>query len=85
VIAWVYTNTGSLRMAQMLHASSTGCLVVLGAPAVSAGQEALWYGCYAAALWLVVTVVVVLTGGTLTNRGGVHVGRRSATVTAVGS
>jgi membrane protease YdiL (CAAX protease family) len=85
VIAWVYTNTGSLRMAQMLHASSTGCLVVLGAPSVSAGQEALWYGCYAAALWLVVTVVVVLTGGTLTNRGGVHVGRRSATVTAVGS
>lgn len=32
LIAWVYVNTGSLRMAQLLHASSTGFLVVLGGP-----------------------------------------------------
>jgi membrane protease YdiL (CAAX protease family) len=85
VIAWVYSSTGSLLMAQMLHASSTGCLVVLGAPAVSAGQEALWYGCYAGALWLVAAVVIAVTGGTLTNGRGAHVDRPSATATAVAS
>jgi membrane protease YdiL (CAAX protease family) len=65
LIAWVYTNTGSLRMAQLLHASSTGFLVVLGAPRTTAGQEALWYLAYAGVLWAVVIVVVALQGSTL--------------------
>ena len=82
LIAWLYTNTGSLRMAQSLHASSTGFLVVLSAPAVSAGQEALWYAGYAAFLWLVVTVVVVVSGRTLTTRSGVAAAQKSATMTA---
>jgi len=73
LIAWLYTNTGSIRLAQSLHASSTGCLVLLGAYGVSAGQEALWYACYAAVLWLVVGVVVALCGRTLMVR------RRAAT------
>ena len=70
LIAWVYTNTGSLRIAQSLHASSTGCLVVLGAHEISAGQEALWYASYAALLWLVAAAVVALTGSTLRGRPG---------------
>jgi CAAX protease family protein len=65
LIAWVYVNTGSLRMAQLLHASSTGFLVILGAPKATAGQEALWYLAYAAVLWSVVIVVVALQGSTL--------------------
>jgi membrane protease YdiL (CAAX protease family) len=73
LVAWLYTNTGSIRLAQSLHASSTGFLVVLGAGGVSAGQEALWYACYAAALWLVVGVVVALCGRSLLVR------RRNAT------
>jgi len=68
LIAWVYTSTGSLRIAQSLHASSTGFLVVLGAPAVSPGQEALWYAGYAAVLWLIAAAVVALSGGTLVRR-----------------
>jgi len=32
LIAWTYVHTGSLRMAQLLHASSTGFLVILSAP-----------------------------------------------------
>jgi membrane protease YdiL (CAAX protease family) len=68
LIAWVYTNTGSIRIAQALHASSTGFLVVLGAPAVSPGQEALWYAGYAAVLWLVAGAVVALNGRTLRGR-----------------
>jgi membrane protease YdiL (CAAX protease family) len=82
LIAWVYTNTGSLRIAQLLHASSTGFLVVLGAPAVSAGQEALWYAGYAGALWLVVAVVVVRTGRTLTSRHRIAGTRLPTTATA---
>lgn len=46
-----------LVMAQLMHASSTGSLVVLSPPAVTAAQETLWYAAYAIALWLVVAVV----------------------------
>ncbi len=60
LIAWVYTNTGSVLIAQLLHASSTGSLVVLSAPRVSPSQEALWYLAYAGLLWLVVGVVAGL-------------------------
>jgi uncharacterized protein len=58
LIAWTYTHTGSLRMAQLLHASSTGFLVVLSAPRVTPAQEALWYAIYAAVLWAIVITVV---------------------------
>jgi membrane protease YdiL (CAAX protease family) len=51
LIAWTYVHTGSLRMAQLLHASSTGFLVILSAPRAAPAQEAFWYFLYAAALW----------------------------------
>jgi hypothetical protein len=57
LIAWVYANTESVFLAQLLHVSSTGSLVVLSPFRVSAAQEALWYAAYAAALWIVVAVV----------------------------
>jgi membrane protease YdiL (CAAX protease family) len=60
LIAWTYVHTGSLRLAQLLHASSTGFLVVLGAPRVTPAEEALWYFLYAAALWITVIVAVSL-------------------------
>jgi hypothetical protein len=37
-------------MAQLTHASSTGFLIVLAAPHVSAVQEATWYALYAVLL-----------------------------------
>jgi membrane protease YdiL (CAAX protease family) len=58
LIAWLYSNTQSVLGAQLLHASSTGSLVVLGAPAVSPEQEALWYLAYGLVLWVVVLFVV---------------------------
>jgi membrane protease YdiL (CAAX protease family) len=54
LIAWVYDNTRSLRMAQLVHASSTGFLVILSAPRVTPSQEADWYFVYAALLWIIV-------------------------------
>jgi membrane protease YdiL (CAAX protease family) len=62
LIVWLYVNTGSLLLAQMMHAASTGALVVLSPAAVSARQEAFWYACYAAALWLVVAGVRLALG-----------------------
>jgi membrane protease YdiL (CAAX protease family) len=58
LIAWTYTNTDSLRLAQLLHACSTGFLVILSAPRVTPAQEALWYGVYAVLLWAVVAAMV---------------------------
>ncbi len=50
LIAWVYSNTKSVLLAQLFHAFSTGSLVVFSPPRVTAAQESLWYAVYAAAL-----------------------------------
>lgn len=50
LIAWVYANTKSVVLAQLMHASSTGSLVVLSPPHVTSAQEALWYAVYGVAL-----------------------------------
>lgn len=57
LIVWVYANTRSVLLTQLLHASSTGSLVVLGAAHTSPAQETLWYAVYAACLWVVVAMV----------------------------
>jgi membrane protease YdiL (CAAX protease family) len=62
LIAWVYTNTGSVLLPQLLHASSTGSLVLLGAAHVTPAQETLWYALYAVVLWG--AAVVALAWGT---------------------
>lgn len=59
LIAWIYTNTGSVLLAQVMHASSTGFLVVLGALRVSPSQEVLWYALYGGVLWVTVAAIVV--------------------------
>jgi membrane protease YdiL (CAAX protease family) len=79
LIAWVYSNTGSVLAAQLLHACSTASLVVLSAPHVTAAQEAAWYAVYALVLWGVVAVVVLRFGPSLAGRGVV---RRSASESA---
>jgi uncharacterized protein len=58
IISAAYEATGSLLLAQVVHASSTASLVVFGAQAASAGQEAGWYAIYAAVL-IVVGVVLM--------------------------
>jgi membrane protease YdiL (CAAX protease family) len=62
LIAWVYANTGSILIAQLLHASSTGFLVVLSPPRVSPAQESLWYLANAVFLWLMVGLAVAIYG-----------------------
>lgn len=66
LIAWIYTNTKSVALAQLMHAGSTGSLVVLSPSRATAGQEALWYAIYALALWLIVGIVATIFGKGLT-------------------
>lgn len=68
LIAWVYSNTNSVLLAQLMHASSTGFLIILSPSHVSPGQETLWYAVYAAVLWLVVALVVARYGTNLVRR-----------------
>ena len=62
LIVWVYSNTQSLLLTQLMHASSTGFLVILSPSHVSPSQEALWYTFYAVILWIFVAVVVAMYG-----------------------
>jgi CAAX protease family protein len=65
LISWIYVNTGSVALAQLFHASSTGFLVVLSPPQVSRVQEVYWYLVYAATLWIFVALIVALFGKSL--------------------
>src|SRR6202030_2075145 len=58
LICWLYINTKSVLITQLMHISSTGSLVIFSPPAVSARQEVLWYALYGVALWLIVLIVV---------------------------
>jgi len=58
LIAFVYTRTNSVLLAQLMHASSTSALAVLSPPGVTAAQEVVWYLAYGAALWAVVAIVI---------------------------
>jgi uncharacterized protein len=62
LIAWTYTNTNSVLLAQLLHAISTGSLVVFSPPHISAAQESAWYALYAAALWVFVAIIAATFG-----------------------
>jgi len=62
LIAWLYANTKSVFLAQLMHVSSTGSLVALSPSVVTAREEVTWYGIYAGMLWVVVALVVAKTG-----------------------
>jgi CAAX protease family protein len=61
LITWLYTNTKSVFMAQLMHVFSTGSLVVFSPPAVTATQESLWYAAYAFALCLMIVLFAAIS------------------------
>jgi len=67
LISWLYINTKSLLIAQLMHITSTGSLVIFSPPAVSASQEVLWYTLYATTLWVAVLIVVKKFGTRLSH------------------
>jgi membrane protease YdiL (CAAX protease family) len=54
LIGWMYVGTSSVLLAQLMHISSTGALVVLAPFRVTARQETFWYFCYGLGLWIIV-------------------------------
>jgi uncharacterized protein len=68
LICWIYTNTESVLLAQLMHVSSTGSLVIFSAPRVSAAQEAFWYGLYGITLWVLVAIIAKTYGRRLTRQ-----------------
>jgi membrane protease YdiL (CAAX protease family) len=66
LISWIYTNTNSVLLAQLMHVSSTASLVIFSPPSVTARQEVIWYALYATLLWLAVAVVIKVFGNRLT-------------------
>lgn len=68
LIGWVYTNTQSVLLAQLMHISSTGSLVVFSAAGASALQECIWYAVYGVALWMVVLAIRMRDGARLMRR-----------------
>lgn len=57
LMGWVYSRTSSLLLGQLMHASFTGSQFLLSPEAASTEQNILWYGLFAAVLWVVVAVV----------------------------
>lgn len=68
LICWLYANTNSVLMTQLMHVSSTGSLVVFSAQTANAAQESLWYAIYGSLLWAVVLGVVRFNGRQLTRQ-----------------
>lgn len=61
LICWAYSNTNSVLIAQLIHMSSTGSLVIFSPP-VSPRQEVFWYGIYAVILWVAAGIVALMFG-----------------------
>ena len=55
LMTWVYTKTRSVLVAQLMHASYTGWLFVLGPEASTLGV--LWQTIFVAVLWICVAIV----------------------------
>jgi len=66
LICWMYTNTKSVLLTQLMHVSSKGSLVIFSPPLVTAVQEVLWYLRYGTVLWLAVAIAVRTYGKGLT-------------------
>ena len=58
LIAWVYENTGSLLLAQLMHASFTGSQGLL-VPSLSPADHFRWYAIFTVVLWVIVAVVAL--------------------------
>lgn len=58
----IYLRTESVILTQLMHASSTGCLVTFSPSHISSGAEAQWYAVYAVVLAMIATSLFLLTG-----------------------
>lgn len=64
LMVWVYRNSNSLPLMQIMHAFYSGTLGVVG-PTTSVEEGLLWKALFAAMLWAMLTVVIIRYGGDL--------------------
>jgi hypothetical protein len=57
-MTWVYSNTRSVWLAQLMHASYTGWQYAFS-PGASFSQNLLWQGLFALSLWALVGLVAL--------------------------
>lgn len=65
LISWVYANTGSLLLAVLMHASSTGFYGFFTAGLVDPRLRTIFYIVYGTALWVPALLVILRYGKTL--------------------
>ena len=70
LIVWVYVNTKSLLLAQLMHASSTGFFGILIPIVIAPASRSILYRVYAVALSAVAVVVIARYGGSLRREPG---------------
>jgi membrane protease YdiL (CAAX protease family) len=66
LIVWVYANTGSLLLAQLMHASSPGFFVILIPTEIAPANWPIFFCTYAVVLSVVALIVVARYGPGLT-------------------
>lgn len=66
LIVWVYANTGSLLLAQLMHASSTGFFAILIPTDLAPANWAIFFCVYAVVLSAAAMVIVARNGADLT-------------------
>jgi membrane protease YdiL (CAAX protease family) len=70
LVGWAYRHTGSLLLAQLMHAGFTGGQALLSPVLAPSAGGLVWYAAFAAALWLLVGVVAAVEGVGQPHSGG---------------
>ncbi len=65
LIVWVYSNTGSLLLAMLMHASSTGFFGILISTTMAPVNWVIYYNVYGVVLWIPAVAVILKYGKTL--------------------
>ncbi len=65
LIVWVYVNTESLLLSQLMHASSSGFLALLVPTEIAPQNWVIYYLVYAIVMWVTAAVVISKYGRTL--------------------
>jgi membrane protease YdiL (CAAX protease family) len=59
IIAWVYENTGSVLLSQLIHGSSSGFLAALVPMEIAGKSWFIFYTIYALVLWIVAVIIIL--------------------------
>ena len=59
IIAWVYENTQSVFLSQLIHGSSSGFLAALIPMGITGKSWFIFYSVYALALWIIAVIIIL--------------------------